>query len=268
MANRFILFFSAVLSFCALILAIVACAGSTKNYVPINRIYVAQVDISNISVSEVLPGVSSSSSLSLSSLGLPTFFNIGLWSYCLADANGTVESCTSPKGIQQFNLSALLFDNIDDNEVLSVIDSVADVILPSSLDKKMTYYNDLVKCMFITILIGICVTFLNLVVNIIRWIIHARLITWVGGFLSFIGFASLLISAGTSLGTYLYIRHILNQNYDDYGIKMNLGRIFFGIIWGSVAGALLNFILWCSVRVGRGGAYIAQVPIEEKPLIY
>ncbi|AQZ18300.1 PUN1 (YLR414C) [Zygosaccharomyces parabailii] len=260
MFNGPILFFSALVSFSALILAIVACAGSTSNYNPINKIFVAQLDLTSIDADKVF---SNSSSVSL-----PGYINVGLWSYCVANDKGSVTSCTSPNGIQQFNLKNMLLDTVEDNEATKVVDSVASVALPSSLQKDMVYYNNLVKCMFITLIIAICAIFLDLVVNIVRWVIHMRFINWVGRFLASIAFTSFIISAGTSTGTYVYIRHLLNQNYDDYGIKLKLGRIFFALLWAAVAGALINSFLWGIVRVNRKH-YPGAPPtaLEEKPLM-
>ncbi|CAI4609447.1 CEQ_1a_G0038180.mRNA.1.CDS.1 [Saccharomyces cerevisiae] len=263
MRNFFTLFFAAIFSLGALILAIVACAGSTKNYSPINKIYCAELDLSQMKVSTVLPSLSSAT---LSSLGLPSYINIGLWSYCTVDSSHNIQSCSSPHGIQNFNLSSLVYDNINNNEALELMDSVASVVLPETLKSKMTYYNNLVKCMFITILIGIVLTFVNLVFNVLRWIIHIRPLTWFGAFFSFFAFAALLVSIGSCLGTYSYIKYILKHNYSDYGISMSIGRNYQGLMWGAVVGALLNFILWCSVR-SRPTVIYANAPIEEKPLI-
>ena len=79
-------------------------------------------------------------------------------------------------------------------------------------------------------------------------------------------FAALLVSIGSCLGTYSYIKYILKHNYSDYGISMSIGRNYQGLMWGAVVGALLNFILWCSVR-SRPTVIYANAPIEEKPLI-
>ncbi|SCW01851.1 LAFE_0E08658g1_1 [Lachancea fermentati] len=265
MANFCALVTTAFLSFAALILAIVACAGSTSNYDPINKIYAAQLDLSDLNVDAVLANVSSSaSSLSLSSLGLPSYINVGLWSYCLADASGDVTNCTSPSGIQQFNLRNLLYDNIDNNQVLELIDSVSQLVLPEKLQDNLKYYNDLVKCMFITLIIGIVASFINFALNIVRWLLHFLVITWFARFFSLVAFLSLIISAGTSTGTYVYIKHVLSDNYDDYGISLDLGRNFYALLWASVAAALLNLITWFAVRSKR---YAYVQPIEEKPLV-
>ncbi|EHN01057.1 YLR414C-like protein [Saccharomyces cerevisiae x Saccharomyces kudriavzevii VIN7] len=263
MRNFFTLFFAAIFSLGALVLAIVACAGSTKNYSPINKIYCAELDLSQMEVSTVLPSLDSGT---LSSLGLPTYINIGLWSYCVEDSSRNVQSCSSPSGIQKFNLTSLIYDNIENNDALELIDSMAAVILPEKIRSKMTYYNNLVKCMFITMIIGIVLSFVSLVFNILRWIIHIRPLVWGGAFFSFFAFAALLVSIGSCLGTYLYIKHILKHDFSDYGIAMNIGRTYQGLMWGAVVGALFNFILWCSVR-SRPNVIYANTPIEEKPLI-
>lgn len=261
--NASALFFTALLSFSALILAIVACAGSTSNYNPINKIFVAQLNLKNLNTEKVFGQVSGEDS----KLELPAFINIGLWSYCVADGSGSVKSCTSPSGIQKFNLKEMLTKNVDDNKVVNMIDSMAKVVLPENLQDKMGYYNNLVKCTFITLLIAICLLFLDLVVNIVRWIIHARLLNWIGRFLASIAFTSLIISAGTSTGTYVYIRHLLGETYDDYGIKLSLGRVFLALIWAAVGAALFNSILWGIVRARRGYYSGSPMPSEEKPLI-
>ncbi|SCU98415.1 LADA_0H12882g1_1 [Lachancea dasiensis] len=263
MANCVSLFLAAFLSASAVILACVACAGSTKNYDPINKIFEAQLDLSNLSVPEVLSSVSSSVT-SLDDLGLPSYINMGLWSYCLADSSGEISNCTSPSGIQQFNLQDLIYDNIQNNQVAQLLDSVAQVALPDKLQDNIKYYNNLVKCTFITLLIGIVVSGLNFGTNILRWILHFTFVTWVCRFLSLVGFLSLTVAAGTSTGTYVYIKKALDDNYDSYGIRMNLGRNFYALLWASVAAALLNLLCLSFVR-RRRNVYVT--PVEEKPLI-
>ncbi|SCU77578.1 LAMI_0A01618g1_1 [Lachancea mirantina] len=261
MGNCFRLFLTAFLSFAACILAIVACAGSTKNYDPINKIYEAQLDLSGIQVSTVLPGAGS---VSLSSLGLPSFVNLGVYSYCVGTSSTDVTSCTSPSGIQEFNLKKIIYDNIDDNQVAGLVNSIANIVLPEQMQKNMKYYNDLVKCMFITLHIGIVTAFINLVLNLVRWILHTFVLTWFARFFSLVSFLSLLISAGTSTGTYVYIKHILSQNYADYGISLSLGRNFYALLWASVVAALLNLIAWMTVTSRR---YAYVTPVDEKPLV-
>ncbi|CAR26583.1 ZYRO0B13200p [Zygosaccharomyces rouxii] len=258
--NASVLFFTALLSFSALILAIVACAGSTSNYNPLNKIFVAQLNLKNLNADKVFSKTSSE-------LDIPAFINVGLWSYCVASDNGSVKYCTSPNGIQKFDLKKMLTDSIGNNKVADMADSLAKVMLPDNLQDKMGYYNNLVKCMFITLLIGICALFLDLVVNIVRWIVHARLLNWFGRFLASIAFTSLIISAGTSTGTYVYIRHLLKENYDEYGIKLSLGRVFLALIWATVGAALFNSILWGLVRARRRSYPGSPMPSEEKPLI-
>ncbi|GMM57091.1 Pun1 protein [Maudiozyma humilis] len=260
MSNIFTLFCTMLFSFAALILACVACAGSTKDYSPLNLIYVAEINLTKMDLTKVIPDISASAEISSI---LPSYFNIGLWSYCIADANKKVTSCTSPHGIQQFNLKSLLYDNIQDNEVLQTIDSVASIILPDKLQDDMHYYNDLARCMFITILIGICLSFVSLVFSFARSIIHARVITWFAGFFAFLAFLSLLISVGTSMSTYIYIRHILKDNYGDYGISLSLGENYLGILWGGVVAAFINFFCWCFVRSAPRVVYM-QPPMMEK----
>ncbi|SCU97442.1 LAFA_0G11452g1_1 [Lachancea sp. 'fantastica'] len=263
MVNCISLFCAAFLSFAALILACVACAGSTKNYYPINNIFEAQLDLSNLDVTQVLPQLPSSFS-SFDALGLPSYINVGLWSYCVADTAKKITSCTSPSGIQQFNLQQVIRDNISSNQVSQLISSLSQILLPEKLQQNMTYYNNLVKCSFITLLIGIAASGLNFVANLLRWILHFAFVTWVCRFLSVIAFLSLIISAGTSTGTYVYIRKALQSNYDTYGVKMSLGLNFYALIWASVAAALLNLIFLSAVKSRR---YTYVRPIEEKPLV-
>ncbi|CCD27157.1 Pun1p NDAI_0J02650 [Naumovozyma dairenensis CBS 421] len=265
MANGIKLFLTAFLSFSALILAIIACAGSTKNYYPINSIYVAQLDLTNLNIESVLPTLSSTSTSTV----FPSYITIGLWSYCTLTSNKTFISCTSPSGIQNFNLRNLLYDNIQDNQVLTIIDSISSIILPSNLQDKIKYYNSLVKCMFITLLIGIITSFLALFFALVRWFIHLTVLNLLAICFSILSFLSLLISAGTSMGTYLYIRRLLNDD-DSLGVKLYLGRVYLGIIWGAVVASLLDLIVWSFVRSRRrqniNNIYVNNV--ETKPLIY
>lgn len=261
MSNAFTLLLTAFFSFAAFILSIIDCAGSTKNYYPINQIYTSQIDLTDISLNVVL------SSTTVADISFPGYINLGLWSYCTETTNKTITSCTSPKGIQNFNLKNLLYDNIDNNSLLNAIDS-ASILLPEDIQNKMPYFNGLIKCMFITLLIGIVLSFINTVVCIIRWILHFRFIQVIGAFISFFAFVSLLVSAGACVGVLTVIRKILDDN-DSYGIKLNYGRVYLGIIWGGVVAALFNFITWCSVRSSRRPqvVYMSE-PIEKKPLIY
>ncbi|CEP61597.1 Pun1p LALA0_S03e06502g [Lachancea lanzarotensis] len=263
MVNCISLFCAAFLSFAALILACVACAGSTKNYYPINNIFEAQLDLSKLDVTKVLPELPQSLS-SFDTLGLPSYVNVGLWSYCVADSAKKVTSCTSPSGIQQFDLQQVIKDNIDNNQVAQLISSLAQIALPEKLQDNMTYYNNLVKCSFITLLIGIIASGLNIIANLLRWVLHFAFVTWVSRFLSVIAFLGLIVSAGTSTGTYVYIKNALQSNYDTYGVKMSLGLNFYAVLWASVAAALLNLIFLSAVKSRR---YSYMRPIEEKPLV-
>lgn len=261
MSNAFTLLLTAFFSFSAFILSIIGCAGSTKNYYPINQIYTSQIDLTDVSIDTVI------SSSAASEISFPGYINLGLWSYCIEATNKTVTSCTSPKGIQKFNLKELLYDNIENNPILNAIDT-ASILLPEDIQNKMPYFNSLIKCMFITLLIGIVLSFLNTIVCIVRWIIHFRFIQVIGIFISFLSFASLLVSASSCVAALVIIYRILDDN-DSYGIKLNYGRIYLGIVWGGVLAALFNFITWCLVRSSRRPQVIyTSEPIEKKPLIY
>lgn len=261
MRNFFAIIFALFFALASIVLACIACAGSTKNYYPINQIFCAQLDLSQISVSSVFPDVGS---VDLSQLGLPEYINIGLWSYCVGSSQNTVTSCTSPGGIQTFNLKDILKDNIENNQIVSLVDNVASIVLPQELQDKMGYYNALVRCMFITLIIGIVLTFLNLVVNVLRWFLHFSFVNVIGGLLAFLSFATLLISVGTNMGTYIFIRHVLNKNYSDYGIHLSLGRKFLALLWAAVVAALLNIFAWIFVRQRKKVVYVHQ-PYNEKP---
>ncbi|CCF56010.1 hypothetical protein KAFR_0A05750 [Kazachstania africana CBS 2517] len=262
MSNFFSLLLTAICSFAALILACIACAGSTKNYSPINKIYAAQINLSELNTSTVL----GSATISEISDILPSYINIGLWSYCIEDSSKAVTSCTSPSGIQNFNLEDLIYDNIEDNNVLSTIDSIADIILPEKLQTELGYYNRIIKCMFITLLIGIVTSFLCIVLTFLRCIIHLTLIKVFGVCMALIAFFSLLISAATGLGTYIFIRHILNNNYSDYGISLSLGLNYFALAWAAVVAALLNIFAWSFV-IRRRQVQMYAAPIEKRPLL-
>ncbi|CCK69061.1 Pun1p KNAG_0B06320 [Huiozyma naganishii CBS 8797] len=264
MSNVFRLLFTAIFALAALVLAIVACAGSTKNYYPINQIYVAQLSLKEAALSALIPTLAS---VTNSEVQLPSAINLGLWSYCLESSSGSIESCTSPKGIQQFNLKDMIYDNIENNTLLQALDASA-VVLPTSVQDKLTYINNIIKCTFITLLIGIALTFLNLVFCLIRWIIHIRVFKWLGVFCSFFGFISLLISMGCATGVFVFVKHTLDKDYSQYGIELNLGRNFMGIAWGAVAAALFNLITWLSVRsANRARVVYAQDPLEKKPFM-
>lgn len=256
---------SFVITAASLILAIFACFGSTQNSTPLNQIYVAQIDISNISFSTVLGAdLPQSTVISLDALGVPSYFNLGVWSYCLANSEKQITSCTKPAGIEQFDLEKLLKDNVENNQVTELIDQVISLALPDELDDKMSYYNALIKCMSITLVIGIALLGLNIIVNILRWILHFTFVNVIGRILSILSFISLGISAGTATATYVVIKNILSDNYSQYGIKLSLGRNFYALLWASVAGCLINFILWILTRQRRKAQVIMQpVPTEK-----
>ena len=259
MGNAFALTCAVFCSIATVILCSLACAGSTKNVFPLREIFVVQISLSHATLSKILPSVSEDL---LSSSILPTYFNVGLWSYCIADTEKVVQSCTSPSGIQKFNLQSMLYDNIKDNKVLETIDEISKVILPEKLETKINYYNDLVRCMFTTILIGIVLSFVSFVFSVMRSLIHVKLFKWLGTFFSFFAFCCLLISVGTTLGTYLYINRILNANYDEYGIMLRFGRKYMGIMWGGILASLLDLVSWWSVRSSIPVQQVAYVEVE------
>ncbi|KAH3899976.1 related to Protein PUN1 [Saccharomycodes ludwigii] len=267
MVNCCSLIITGFVTFATFILAIVACAGSTKNYIPLNKIYAAQINLVNLNESSVF---ASSTITSETDLDLPSYINVGLWSYCIAGSNGTVESCTSPSGIQEFNLQKMLYDNIDNNEALSLIDSIADIVLPSKITKNIKYYNNLCKCMFITIIIGIVLLFIGFVLNIIRLILHFSFLIWCCRFLTIISFISLLIGAGTSTATYMYLKSALKKEYTDYGISLSLGTNYYALLWASVGGCFLNLFLWFGmVRQNKPykAAIVQPVAMEERQIL-
>lgn len=278
MGNGIKLFLGALFALSALILAIVACAGSTKNYVPLNKIYVARVDLSSANLAVLLPGSSYPSGTVNS---IPQYINVGLWSYCAVEADGDVQWCSSPRAILDYDLQDFIYSSIqheqhddrndddddddddDDGGLNGVSLSESDISVP--VLESMGKFRGLVKCMFITLIIGIVITFLNLVTNLLRWIIHVRFLKWVGTLLSFLGFTALLVSAGTGTGAYVWLKRELFDKDDTWAISMKLGATFFGLLWGAVVAALLNLIAWCSVRSRPKLAY--ALPVEKMPLM-
>lgn len=240
MAGGCSLFFALLMGFSAMVLCAISCAGSTSAYYPIDRIFTSQINLKNLDTQMIFPNVTDSSAFD----NLPAYVNVGLWSFCRADANGHVTKCKTQSGVQHFNLQQVLFELLDSSE----LESYAQVLLPSKLQDKEGYYNRLVTCMFTCSLLGICLSFITLCVNFVRLCKSIRVLTWIGRFLSLCAFFSILISAGVVSGTYIYIRNILNKNYSDYGIHMALGSNFYGIIWGSCGAALFNMILWFSAK--------------------
>ncbi|CCE61871.1 hypothetical protein TPHA_0B01990 [Tetrapisispora phaffii CBS 4417] len=255
MANGAKLFLAGIITFVSFIIAIVSFAGSTSNYKPINEIYVAHLNLKNIKNDAVFTNLTQA----LDSNSLPNYINIGLWSYCISGTNSDkIEKCTSPKGIQEFDLKTLLYDNVANNESEDLLDSIDDILLPDSIANKKGYYNGLSRCMWITLIIGIIVLFLDLIFIILRMLFALRALKIIGLFLACVAFASLIISGSTSVATYVYIKVHLNKNYDEYGIKLDLGRNFFCILWGSILGSLLNLLLWVSVRDDVRRTYVTQ----------
>lgn len=274
MSNAFRLFLVAFFSLSALVLSCIACAGSTKNYYPLNHIYAGQIDLTNLNVGSIISTATDTSNLNLdgltaASIGLPSFINTGLWSYCIGNANGTITNCTSPHGIQKFNLKEMLYDNIEDNEILDVVESAAEIVLPDNLKDKISYVDTVIKCWFITLIIAIALSFVSLVFCILRWVIHTVVLNWIGCFFSFFCMAAFVVSMGAYTAAYIILRTKLNETYDEYGIKLSLGTIFLALGWSAFAASLLNFMCWCSVRSVRSAqrVYVSD-SIEKKPLMY
>ncbi|CCH62148.1 hypothetical protein TBLA_0G02060 [Henningerozyma blattae CBS 6284] len=266
MANTFRLLLAGLFTFCAMILAAISCAGSTSAYVPIDRIYTSQISLKNLEQAVIFPNIKDNSIFN----NLPSYVNVGLWSFCEADANAKVTKCKTQSGIQTFNLQQVLFELIDSPELTSY----ADVLLPQKLQDKKGYYNRLVTCMFVCTLLGVLISFLALIINIVRLCAQTRVLTWLGRFLSLCAFFAILIAAATSSGTYIYIRQILNKNAAEYGIRMRLGGVFYGLIWGACGSSLLALIFWGSVRDGplgwmrgRRGSPMPNGGAPEKRLI-
>lgn len=274
MSNALRLLLVFFFSLAALVLSCISCAGSTKNYYPLNHIYAGQIDLTNLKVNSILQNVTGATDLDLNgvtpaSIGLPSFINTGLWSYCLGNANGTITNCTSPRGIQKFNLKEMLYDNIEDNQILSIVKSAAEVVLPDNLKDKISYIDTVIKCWFITILIGIVLSFVSLAICVLRWVIHTVVLNWIGCFFSFFCMAAFVVSMATYTAAYILLRTKLNNSYDEYGIKLSLGTVFLALGWSAFAASLLNFMCWCSVRAVRSPqrVYVSD-SFEKKPLIY
>ena len=154
-------------------------------------------------------------------------------------------------------------DNIDDNQVSALVSNVLNLALPQDLSDKMGLYNSLIKCMGITLVIGIILLALNLIVNVLRWILHFSFVNWAGRLLAILSFISMGISAGTSTATYVIIKNILSDSYSEYGIKLSLGRNFFALLWASVAGCLINFLLWVITRQRQRAVIMQPIPTEK-----
>ena len=259
MGNAFTLTCVVFFSIATVILSALACAGSTKKVFPLKEIFVVQISLSHAALSKILPSISEDL---LSNSVLPTYFNIGLWSYCIANAQKTVQSCTSPAGIQTFNLQSMLYDNIKDNKVLEIIDELSKVILPEKLETKVGYFNHLMRCMFATIIVGIVLSFVSFVFSLLRSLFHVRFFKWMGTFFSFAGFCCLLISVGITLGTFVYVSRILNDNYDEYGIRLHFGKTYMGLIWGGILASLLGLMSWWSVRGPLPVQHVTYVEVE------
>lgn len=260
MANGFRLLLAGIFSFATFILAIVACSGSTSNYNPINKIYVAQINFSNLKSETVFANLTEK----LSTSALPKYINIGLWSYCTTNSDSkSVDRCVSAHGIQQFDLKSLIYKNVNDNSATKLLSSLDDVILPEKLQDKKGYYNGLSECMFFTLIIGICLMLINFIFIVLRMLIDNRMFTLLGTFFAITAFSSLIVCGGTSVGTYVYIKKILSDHYKEYGIKLDLGRNFFCILWGSILGSLLNVLLWFSIKTRPRGGYITEAPMNS-----
>lgn len=268
--NVLTLFGSFFITLFSFILAILVCFGSTTNDSPLNRIYAAQLDISNINFSTLLNiDIPKSGIPSLDNLDVPSYFNLGIWSYCMANSEKKIYQCTKPAGIRDFDLQRLLEDNFDNNEVTQLVGSIIQMAIPKDLKDDMDLYNSLMRCMAVTLVIGIALMGLAVIVNVIRWLVHRPFINLVGRVLALLSFLSMGISAGTSTGTYVLIKNILKDNYKEYGIKLTLGRNFYALLWASVVGCLANFVFWIFTRQNNNRPFLMrQLPtapiVEEK----
>lgn len=263
MRNFFTVGFGLLLAIASLVLAVLACFGSYKNEFPLNDIYAAQLNLSGFDVESLL---NLSTNVTDSSLGLsdtPSYINLGLWSYCTLDSSKTITQCTSQSGMNTFNLQDTLENIFSSSIVEEIISEIFGSSVPSDISSYTSSYNALLKCMCICLAIGIGLTCLCFVAFIVRMILHLTFVNVAGRVISLLAFISIAVSASTGTAAYVIIRRVLNDNVEDYGISLTLGKNFYGLLWGSVASSLLTFVLWCLTRQRTKVVYV-QPSSDEK----
>ncbi|KAL6943085.1 hypothetical protein ACO0RG_002069 [Hanseniaspora osmophila] len=249
------LFLALFFNIAAFVLGIFALLGSTYNSEPLNKIYAAQLNLKNMSLEKVFPTVasqlSSSSSLTLSSFGLPSYINFGLWSYCTGNTTNTVYYCSKPNGIQNLNFNQILEDQITNTEVLSLIDSLADILLPSSFSNDINTFNKLAKAMFLCLIIAVVLLAIQMIITIVKIIFcwfpsTFKIFTlWILRVIAFLSFIGVAISAAISTAVYSVAKKQINNNSSDYGLELSMRPAFYGIIWGAVVASFINLLLVC-----------------------
>ncbi|KAL6947008.1 hypothetical protein ACO0QE_001866 [Hanseniaspora vineae] len=257
----------------AFVLGIFALLGSTYNSNPLNKIYTAQLNLENMSLEKVFPTVASQlpsgSSLTLSSFGLPAYINLGLWSYCTGNTSNTVNYCSKPNGIQNFNFNQILKDQIGNTQVLSLIDSLADILLPSSFSDDIQVFNKLAKAMFLCLIIAVVLMAVQLIITVVKIIfcwfpssfkVFTLWILRVTVFLSWIG---VTVSAAISTAVYSVAKKQINNNNSEYGLELSMRPTFYGIIWGAVVASFTNLLLVCMFcRLRENNYYQPQQEIQ------
>lgn len=147
------------------------------------------------------------------------------------------------------SLTAGLTDSIA-AELLAAVSSISyeNLGLPGNLKKDLTLLHSLTIAGFALILSGACLAFISLIFQVFGLCCSPE-----NAFLSccnfiLMFFVALVVVIGSALttGAYLYVRRVVNNNLDEYGVKSYLSVQFYAFSWCAAVSALL-FVIFCII---------------------
>lgn len=254
----------ALLSVVACLFAIFCCIGSTKNNDFLTSIYLLEIDASNISISALIPGANNID-ISPQQLGLSDVYTLGMWGYCQgtvsADASTDRDeiigvdkvdftACSTPKAMYVFDPESFVQDVLNTTASLDDVNSLletlgvdnVDVTLPEDLLDYENTIRSVSKMIFICTIIGICLTFLQVLFSIGAF--FSKGWSCATTVVSIMSFVSLILGGGGATGMYLVVQGIFNDNLNEYGIRAGLSGTFLIFYWLAIALNLIALVFW------------------------
>ncbi|ODQ78869.1 hypothetical protein BABINDRAFT_9099 [Babjeviella inositovora NRRL Y-12698] len=258
-----------ILSLLSILLAILACVGSTSTTTFIEDTHFIRMNFSSVALSDLF-GTSSQlpATATLSDVGIKEVYSLGMWGYCSGSISSTDAShvdytfCSKPKAMYGVNITEIISNDL--NSAYTAL--AASITLPTDITDAQNKFNTLSKAIFITCIIGIVSTFLLLLFTLFSFCSHIwSCIASIFGVIAFLG---LIVSAAGSTALFMVIRAAFNNNFDTLGIKAYLDMPFYALIWSSAMGVLLTvlfvFIGICCGTTSKYGRVKEQKYAEDQ----
>lgn len=132
-------------------------------------------------------------------------------------------------------------------ELVAIVASLTyeDLNLPGSLKDDLTLLNNLTKAALALLLAGACLAFISLVFQLIGLCCspHNGCLSCLSYFLMLLFFLCILLGAGLSTGTYIFVRKEVNNNVEEYGLKSYLSVQYYAFAWSAMVAAFLVVVI-------------------------